>query len=293
MSDSDRGGYAPLSDDPTYDAADRQDARGRGPFLISVAMVVLAAFLGIVYVAYQQGVRQGQQMNPPLIVAEPGPVRVEPEDPGGFEEPYQDMFVLNGNGEETEGLVETLLPPPEEPMERPVSAEEIEAAGAVTPESEILEIPAAPGGGEAAADAVEAPPPAAPAPEPDTAAAETPSVTAPVAMPPPVALSGEDDAAALPPPAPDSAGVAPASGLFVVQVAAVPGPEQALERQNDIRTSHEAILIGLDFDIQGPVVVDRRTFYRVRIGPFDTRPQAVDLCEALKARGQDCFVTTP
>lgn len=290
MSDSDRGGYAPLSDDPTYDAADRQEARGRGPFLIFVAMVVLAAFLGIVYVAYQQGVRQGQQMNPPLIVAEPGPVRVEPEDPGGFEEPYQDMFVLNG--EETEGVVETLLPPPEEPMERPVSAEEIEAAEAVMPESEILEIPAAPGREEVAADAVEAPAAAAPAPEPDTAAAETPSATAPVAPAPPAALSGEDDAVALPP-APDSAGIAPASGLFVVQVAAVPGPEQARERQNDIRTSHEAILIGLDFDIQGPVVVDRRTFYRVRIGPFDTRPQAIDLCEALKARGQDCFVTTP
>ncbi len=64
-------------------------------------------------------------------------------------------------------------------------------------------------------------------------------------------------------------------------------------KQNDVQDSHEAILIGLAFDIQEAVVPDRGTFYRVRIGPFDTRPQAVDLCETLKARGQDCYVTIP
>ncbi len=145
MSDADRGTYAPLPEEPTYDVDDQQEAYGRGPFLLVVAMIVLVAFLGVVYVAYQQGVRQGQQMNPPLIVAEPGPVRMEPADPGGFEEPYQDTFVLNG--EDTEGLVETLLPPPEEPIERPVLAEEIETAqlsDTPEPELEVLDIQEAP-----------------------------------------------------------------------------------------------------------------------------------------------------
>ncbi len=292
MSDSDRGEYAPLPDDQTYDAADRQAARGRGPFLIFVAMIVLVAFLGIVYVAYQQGVRQGQQMNPPLILAEPGPMRVEPEDPGGFEEPYQDTFVLNGEG--TEGLVETLLPPPEEPVERPVSAEEIKAAETVMPESEILEIPAAPGREELVADVVEAPEEVAT--EPDATPMEpmeTPSVTTPLVTAPPVTLPEEDIVIEPSPPSPASAGILPTAGSFVVQVAAVPDSEQARAKQNDVQADHEAILIGLAFDIQGPVVVNQRTFYRVRIGPFDTRVQAIDLCETLKARGQNCFVTTP
>ncbi|MEM1346246.1 MAG: SPOR domain-containing protein [Pseudomonadota bacterium] len=33
-----------------------------------------------------------------------------------------------------------------------------------------------------------------------------------------------------------------------------------------------------------------RTFYRLRVGPFAGRPEAVSLCKALEARGQDCIV---
>ncbi|MEM9138410.1 MAG: SPOR domain-containing protein [Pseudomonadota bacterium] len=32
------------------------------------------------------------------------------------------------------------------------------------------------------------------------------------------------------------------------------------------------------------------TFYRLRVGPFDSRAKALAICEALKARGQDCIV---
>jgi hypothetical protein len=351
MSDADRGTYAPLPEEPTYDVDDQQEAYGRGPFLLVVAMIVLIAFLGVVYVAYQQGVRQGQQMNPPLIVAEPGPVRMEPEDPGGFEEPYQDTFVLNG--EETEGVIETVLPPPEEPLERPVLAEEMETALLTeTPDpapevAEVLDIQGPPSLTELAEAVVEEPliaeepeivvplpdeeldiaavteivipdvalpevlEPAEPALPVETAVIETPVVEVPEPAPDPIAdlmatgstptvidepvpapRAEPDVAMVMPPSDPASTGISATSGSFVIQVASVPSQQQAQSKQSEVQTQHEAVLIGLGFDIQ-EALVSGGTYYRLRIGPFDTRPQAVDLCETLKARGQDCYVTTP
>jgi cell division protein FtsN len=298
MSDTDRETYPPLPNEPTSDVDDQQEAYGRrGPFLLVVAMIVLVAFLGVVYVAYQQGIRQGQQMSPPLIVAEPGLVKVEPADPGGFEEPYQDTFVLNG--EDTESLLETLLPPPEEPLERPASAEEMEATlvtdppEAAEPESEILNIQSPPSLEELFEAVVEE---SATPDEPDAGAGYFELPPEPEG-PAPTSEPGIDTVATgSTPPLPSqsaSSGISAAAGSFVVQVAAVSSQARAQSKQNDVQDSHEAILIGLAFDIQEAVVPDRGTFYRVRIGPFDTRPQAVDLCETLKARGQDCYVTIP
>ena len=122
MTDTDRGTYAPLPDEPDFEVDEYEDDYGRGPFLLFVAVVVLIAFAGVVYVAYQQGVQQGirQGLNSdlPFVVAEPGPLKVPPEDPGGFEEPFQNTFVLNG---ETESTAETLLPAPEEPIQTPLA----------------------------------------------------------------------------------------------------------------------------------------------------------------------------
>ncbi len=138
-----------------------------------------------------------------------------------------------------------------------------------------------------------------PEPEPDPivdtmATGSTPQAPvvpepAPVEAPP----SEPEVAMALPPSQPESVGLSATSGSFVVQVASVPSQQQAQTKQDDVQSSYEAILIGLGFDIQEAAVAGKGTFYRVRIGPFDTRPQAVDLCETLKARGQDCYVTTP
>ena len=42
-------------------------------------IALLAAFAGVVWVAYNQGVQMGQRgVNPPVLTADPGPVRVEP-----------------------------------------------------------------------------------------------------------------------------------------------------------------------------------------------------------------------
>lgn len=310
MSDIERGSYAPLPEEhdfepEEYDADEQEEAYSRGPFLFVVAVVVLAAFGGVVYVAYQQGLRQGQSMAPPVIVAETGPEKVDPVDPGGFEEPYQDTLVLNGNNEET-AREENLLPPPEEPTELPTAPEESVAMLDEVPEA-LPEM----------RDVAEAPPTVSVPPAPSESAPES---SEPVIVPRPdpvssiegapetmeeMILSTENPAVPMPADKPEvlipvdnvatgSVQTRPASsGSYVVQVASIPQNALAQSKLDDVAQKHAPILTDLQLEIQTADLGAKGTYYRVRVGPFASRPEAVDLCETLKARGQDCFVTKP
>lgn len=62
----------------------------------------------------------------PLIKADDGPAKVKPETPGGMDVPNKDKLVYNRMGPgDIQPKVERLLPPPEEPMEKPVATEEV------------------------------------------------------------------------------------------------------------------------------------------------------------------------
>src|SRR5258706_15512840 len=76
----DRELYEPPYDDALmYDTVEEpQGPRGR-PLIVLLGIVVLAAFAGVVWVAYNQGVKEGQRGNPPILSAESGPTRITPE----------------------------------------------------------------------------------------------------------------------------------------------------------------------------------------------------------------------
>src|SRR5262245_59832262 len=76
-----RGIYQPLADKvPIYDLADEdpEEERSRAPLLVVIALVVLAAFAGVVWLAYNQGVERGRQGTSLVITAPEGPVRIAP-----------------------------------------------------------------------------------------------------------------------------------------------------------------------------------------------------------------------
>lgn len=108
----DRPGPPPELRDPP------QRSRALGAFLATFA---LAAFAGVVWYAYDRGLQAGSEATAPLIQADPSPIKVRPEQPGGLDVPNQDKMVYGAlrpdrNGGET---VERLLPPPETPVEPP------------------------------------------------------------------------------------------------------------------------------------------------------------------------------
>ena len=80
MVNPDRNLYDPPYDDALLYDTEMEPERPRSRSLIvMLAFVVLAAFAGVVWVAYNQGVQQGQRgVNPPVLTADPGPTRVEP-----------------------------------------------------------------------------------------------------------------------------------------------------------------------------------------------------------------------
>ena len=81
MNNLQRGIYQPLADKvPIYDLADEdpEEERSRAPLLVVIALVVLAAFAGVVWLAYNQGVERGRQGASLEITAPEGPVRVAP-----------------------------------------------------------------------------------------------------------------------------------------------------------------------------------------------------------------------
>lgn len=85
---------------------------GAAAFLLIIAFALLKI--------YQPGTRD--RVEPPKIVADNTPFKVEPVDKGGVQTPNQDKTVYNRiDGSGSEGAVIT-TPPPEEPIELPKTA---------------------------------------------------------------------------------------------------------------------------------------------------------------------------
>ena len=110
LEDLDR--YEPLDD---LDRATAERPR-RGPVLSILVFILVAgaAAAGTWYVL-ELG---GEDESIPLVTADPEPVKVRPDKPGGLEVPHQEISVLNQPAREAE-RPEVLLPPPEAPMPVP------------------------------------------------------------------------------------------------------------------------------------------------------------------------------
>lgn len=113
--------------------------------------------------------------------------------------------------------------------------------------------------------------------------------------PPPAAEPAPSDApataAALPPPAArHAAKAAPGKAKFRIQVASVPTRDEASGVISTLQSKGEPLS-------SAPVSVDplkfgSNTYYRVRLGPYATAADTKAPCNALKAAGLDCLVTS-
>jgi cell division septation protein DedD len=270
MNNLQRGIYQPLADKvPIYDLADEEpeEERSRAPLLVVIALVVLAAFAGVVWLAYNQGVERGRQGASLTITAPEGPVRVAP--PDAPPAPLSGLTVYNepvSPEQEARGSALAPAPPPAAAEPPP-----IRLSPAVPP----------PAAAPAPAQSPAAPPPAVRAAPPAAAPAAPPTQAAQAARPPQPA-----------PPAAAAAGGRAVSGGAVLQLGAFESQELANGAWATLRARYE-LLAQLAPDIQRADLGAKGIVYRLRAGPFADRTAAVDVCTQLKAAGANCFVAAP
>jgi cell division septation protein DedD len=327
MANYERGVYEPSDEVRVFDGSEEEDdvEGSRLPLLIVLALLVLAMFAGVVWLAYTQGVARGRGETPVLTAAS-GPERVAPQQAGGSNVPYQGFKIYEqpappddsadrpnnaapaATPAETAPASHAAAPAAAKPAPAPITAPSPAKAAAMTPAA------AKPAPAKPAA----APPKSvaaliqqansAPATPPQSAAAKPSAVTAakPTSPPPAVkpAMTSTTPAAtgaprqlvipatAVPKPAaPVAEAAKPATGGgYVLQIGAYKSQGDAEAAWKTYKAKHAALLSGYADDIQQADLGEKGTWYRLRVGGLSDREVGVALCERLKADGGACIL---
>ena len=294
------------------------------PMWILIAAVIV---VGVAWALSDRyfGTSEMDESDVPLVTAEKAPIKVKPKKPGGIDVPDRDKYVYKSlTGEEPDA--EELLPPPEEPMELTSAvadegvdaleaaeiAEAVEISRSIS-ETDMQSVPDA-----MSPDEVSLADPKMLVSEPEdillrTLPKEGESVAGvgePKAMGDSLAVLAEQTtdtkpelASSLEPElAPKQIGSGPAivpvkptalsvdTPGFLVQVGATQKQDLAAGEIARLANKHSEILSGVGSVVVRVDLGDKGVWYRMRVGPFDTRAAAEDTCGKLKAVNVGCFV---
>jgi len=303
MARHERGIYEPSDEVRVFDGAEEEDdAEGsRLPLLIVLALLVLFAFAGVVWLAYTQGVARGRTETP-VLAAAPGPERVAPQNAGGANVQYQG-FKIYEQPAPSDDQADTATPaaPPEQaqPPQAIQPPQAMKAAPQATPPAPVQQ--AAPAKPEPAPKSVAPPPPPAPKPAPVTAKPVTPppAMKQAATAPPPAATAAPATVAngaprllpgvATPAPKPVAAASA-TKGAYVLQIGAYKSQADADAAWKTYKAKHAALLAGYGSDVQKVDLGDKGTWYRLRIDGFADKDGAQATCDRLKSDGGGCFL---
>ena len=282
MARHERGIYEPSEEVRVFDGAEEEDdAEGsRLPLLIVLALVVLCAFAGVVWLAYTQGVARGRTETP-VLAAAPGPERVAPQNTGGSTVPYQGFKIYEQPAPADDEADAPPAAPPEQAAPPP-KAEKV-VAPPPKPAPKLAAAPPAPKPAPVAAKPPVAPPvmkqAATPPAAPPAAASSTAANGAPRTLPGVAAAAATTTAAKAAP-----------GGSALLQIGAYKSQADADAAWRTYKARHAALLSGYGPDVQRVDLGDKGIWYRLRIAGFPGRDVASALCERLKADGASCFL---
>jgi hypothetical protein len=274
---------APLSGDgggPPVAARVRGWSRPLGAVFAFAAVVGFGSLMAYHYVQNLDGTVDPGAV--PVVRADPRPVKVRPESPGGIEVPFRDSTVYENLGQQAAGArppgaapaaprtAERILPGPETPLPRPTP-----------PPAPVPAIPAAP---EVAApqNAVPIVPPSVASVPP---APQAPPGSVPGRTPTPAPATATAPQAAVAPPPPVTAG-----GGTRIQLASVRETEAAQREWARLARQHADVLGGLTPQFVSADLGERGVFVRLQAGPFAGAEAAQAACNVLRARGAGCNV---
>jgi len=277
MANMERGAYEPRMENVrAYDGSeddDEQDDASRLPLLIIIALVVLSAFGGVVWLAYTQGVERGRADAPRVMVAQNLPAKTAAT-------PYTGLKIYQQPGPAGDSNDTDTVPPPPTPL----AAANPAAAGSATAEPALR--PSANGASESSA----APPQSVPASAGHAFHAAPPSP--PVATRAPTQLAAPSTVAAVSPtvvaPAAAASSESPLTGVLL-QIGAYKSDAEARTAWKAYKASHAAAAPYRP-DVKEIDLGAKGVWYRLRIGVFADRTSALGVCAKLKADGAGCLL---
>jgi len=287
MANYDRGVYEPSDEVRVFDGSEEdEDVEGsRLPLLIVLALLVLAMFGGLVWLAYTQGVARGRGETPVLTAAS-GPERVAPpQGSGGNTVPYQGFKIYEQPAPPDDSADNTAQPAKSAAAPAPVAAKPAPPAPVPAKPAEVPAKPAASTPPKSVATLIQQAnsTPVAEAPKP--VAKQAPAPLGGPATGAPRQLNAATPAAT---PLPEAAKPA-ASGGYVLQIGAYKSQADADAAWKVYKVKHAALLSAYSDDVQRADLGEKGTWYRLRISGFADKDMASSLCDRLKADGGACI----
>lgn len=262
--------FGPFEDD--YRGFEPRDGEGnRGPLIVALAGGLLLIFGAVIWNTYKEGVRV-EAGDLPIIYADKTPYKRAPENPGGTVAPDQDRVIydqLDGGDRQL-----AALPEPEqiEPVLQggpPIMLRE----GEETDLDEDSGIPKA-----ALRQVIEM--------ENREKAAQAQASQAQIQQVAATATAEAEPTLNLP----SSKFTFETSGNYLVQIAALRTQAAADAAWVSAVGAYPAMYNGAQKRVQRADLGAKGVFYRLRVGAFGERPEAVSFCDALKSQGETCIV---
>ncbi len=251
---------------------DLDEEGSRLPLLLVVALIIVFAFGAVVWFAYTQGVQNGRSGGAPqLIAAAPGPVRTAPAHPGGVT-PYEGLKIYEHPASGSSAGTQSAQTAPSAPG--PTASLPASRVATARPQALTKLVP------PPVAKRVAAVPRDKPAAElrAKTASASLPAKSVKVAQ-----HASTLSLAKAPSPA-----HAKVAGSWALQIGAYKSHDQA-EAAWRIYAHRHAAAASLAHDILRVDLGAKGVWYRLRIGSYVTRIDAIRSCNRLKADGAACF----
>ena len=239
---------------------DEEEGGSHLPVVIVIAGLVLAAFGGVVWLAYNNGVARGRA-DVPAAVAQNSVSEQPAAAPGSSVIPPKQIKVYQQQaGSEGDTDQQTATAPPAQ----------------LTPPPALRSHP------DETKAAVQSPP-AAPPVKPAVASPVKPAAAPPV-------KSAAETPVKLPVATPVKSVAAPAAGgTYLLQIGSFTSQSDADAAWKTFRGKHASLLAGFGPNVQKADLGVKGVWYRLRVGSFADKSAAAALCDRLKAEGAACF----
>ena len=255
-----------------FDDEEPQDQEGaRLPLLVGVALLVLAAFAGVVWLAYTQGVERGRAEAPQILAERASRITKATVQPPAFT--GLNIYQAQSNGRSAAQNVHSPIHPPSAPPAlRPTANGGSESFAAGTEPAHPFAVPA-----------------------PATTSTPTPSRTPVSALVKPAVQTAKPTVQAVRPAVSNlvKPSIAPTipeplHGILL-QIGSYKSQAEARQSWLAFRAAHSTAA-GYQPDIKQVDLGAKGNWYRLRIGPFENKDVATEVCAKLRAAGASCLI---